>query len=250
LSVYVCNIQPSRVVRREFDQAGNPVRQITWSGDPLTSQTAKLLADQRMHVTSFGAADRTVEFLRAGAEASPAQVRVTETEFDGSGRVTAVWSGPGNAQGALDRSQARREASLTYEAEGARVLARSRGGASGSDPLSTESYLYDSDLKSPWPNLVTRIESVPGETVPVTTSSVAFVRDALGRPVEARSSDGRLVTSAYDRAGDLIRSATGAGLVTSYTYDATGKLLKATRPTKKCQVRVNECVPDTSNLQR
>ncbi|MCP4685055.1 MAG: hypothetical protein GY867_06345, partial [bacterium] len=92
--VYHEELPTGVVVRRHFDEANNPTRETEWSADPLTSSDAELLSDVRTYFTSFGQMERMVEVLSADDAGGETEIRVTEQEFDESGRVIAVWSGP------------------------------------------------------------------------------------------------------------------------------------------------------------
>ncbi len=222
------------VVRRRFDRAGNPVEETVFDADPLTTPGARVLSHVQSHVTSFGAVERAATALVEGVEGTPAELRVTEKVFDGSGRVIEVWSGPQHPDDAsrVDRSRGRREVVIDYEPGGGRVLVERFGGDDATPPLYGTSYTYAPLSAAPWPDAVTRLETVPGAdpTELVETFTTAFRRDAFGRPVEERRSDGSLLVSTYDRTGGAIRSRTGAGTEASTSFDGRGLPLQATRP--------------------
>lgn len=220
------------VVRRRFDEAGNLLQETVFEADPLTDQTARVLSDTRTHFTSFGEMERLAQTLTAPEGQAPPEIRVTEKVFDGSGRVREVWSGPALATDAtkVDRDRARREIAIEYEPAGGRVLLESFGGDSETAPLHGVSYLYGADSAAPWPDAVTLLESVPGQTDMVATTTSTYRRDALGRPFEERRSDGSLLTTVYDRSGGAIRLRTGAGAETSMSLDGRGLPVKVVRP--------------------
>ncbi len=219
------------VVLRRFDASHNPTEETTWRGDPLVSQDAELLARTRSHFTSFGQADRMVEVLAIDEDGAE-ELRVTERDFDDTGRLLQVLSGPPKpGLDELDRSRARREQQYLYELEGGRVLLESHGGASGDGPLYAHRYFYEPDNKAPWADRMDFLEAVPGEPDLVETSSTSYLRDALGRSVRERHSDGRLIDLAYDRTTDLvIQARTGAGTTSSVGFDGRGLKLREFRP--------------------
>ncbi|HWN41061.1 MAG TPA: polymorphic toxin-type HINT domain-containing protein [Thermoanaerobaculia bacterium] len=220
------------VVRRRFDQAGNPIQETVFDGDPLAPSGARVLSDAKSSFTSFGAMERMVQALIEPVGSTPAELRITENRFDGSGRVTEVWSGPPNPDDAsrVDMSRARREVAIQYEPAGGRVQAERFGGDAGTAPLHGVIYQYGSDSLAPWPDVVTTVESVPGEADLRPTLTTAYRRDVLGRPVEERRSDGSLLLSTYDRIGGVIRVRTGAGAESTTSLDSRGLPVKVVRP--------------------
>ncbi len=220
------------VVRRRFDQAGNPLEESTFDADPLTTPSAHLLADTRSHFTSFGAAERVIETLTEPAGTAPPELRITERVFDGSGRVIEVWSGPAHPEDAtrMDRSRGRREVAYQYEIESGRVLAELYGGDAATGPLHGISYFYAPLSKAPWADEATRLESIPGQIGLSQTAKTTYLRDAFGRPIEERHSDGSIVTIIYDRTGGAIRLRTGAGTQVETSFDGSGRAVKVVRP--------------------
>ncbi|HEX2551952.1 MAG TPA: DUF6531 domain-containing protein, partial [Nocardioidaceae bacterium] len=218
-------------VRRQFDQEGNLVHETVYDQDP-SSSSAKILSEVRAHVTSFGATDRIAETLTAAEGATPSEIRVTEQVFDSSGRVTEVWSGPPLAGDSLrvDRDRGRRETAIQYEPVGGRVLTEGYGGDADTPPLHGVTYTYSPTSGAPWPDAVSYQEAVPGQSGLVTTLTTAFRRDAFGRTVEERHSDGSLMTAVYDRTGGAIRMRTGAGTETTTSFDSRGLPVKIVRP--------------------
>ena len=112
------------------------------------------------------------------------------------------------------------------------MLERSTGGegAWGATPELRELFTYSGEIAAPWPTAVTRFERVPGQTDLVETVTSSYVRDALGRPVETRSSDGTLNSFTYDRSGGLLSTTTGVGETTRYRYDGHGRMVEVIRP--------------------
>jgi len=221
------------VVRRRFDRAGNPLQERVYDADPTIQLTARLLSDVSSHVTSFGVVDRVAEVLTAAAEQSPAEKRVTEKVFDDTGRVKEVWSGPPaspNDDPLVDRSRGRREVAVDYEPESGRLQAKRYGGDTTTPPRHAVTYAYQIENASPWPDTVTLLESVPGQTDLTTTLSTAYRRDAMGRPVEEKRSDGLLLLHVYDRTAGAIRQRTGAGTETATSFDGRGQVIQVTRP--------------------
>lgn len=220
------------VVRRRFDRASNPIEETVFDADPTANPQAKVLSDVRSHVTSFGAMDRSVETLVAAAGETPAEERVTEQVFDGSGRVIEVWSGPPSAPGSdrVDRTRGRRESLFEYEAETGRVHSERYGGDAIEGPQHAVTYGYSPESAAPWPDQVTMHEAVPGSAGLVATLTSTYRRDALGRPLEERRSDGSLLQTVYDRGGEAIRVRTGAGAEASTSFDGRGLPVKVVRP--------------------
>ena len=109
---------------------------------------------------------------------------------------------------------------------------RSTGGegAWGATPELRELFTYSGEIAAPWPTAVTRFERVPGQADLVETVTSSYVRDALGRPVETRSSDGTLTSFTYDRSGGVLSTTTGAGETTRYRYDGHGRMVEVIRP--------------------
>ena len=203
----------------------------------LTATTLAMVASCTPPIAwgqSFGQVKRVVEVLAVDEVNGTEELRITEQDFDAAGRVTASWSGPPiPGTELLDRSQARREAELTYEREGGRVLVESAGGLHGELPLYTYTYGYQAENRAPWADEVTFAESVPGETELVDTFTVSYARDALGRPVREQSSDGRVLDTAYDRFGGPIRVRSGAGATSSIGLDGRGLPVRQIRPNNR-----------------
>ncbi len=221
------------IVVRRFDRASNLARETVYEGDPETSTSAKPLSDADYRVTSFGAVERVSQVLTAAAGSSPAQRRVTERVFDESGRTKEVWSGPAIASDPtqIDRGLARRELLVEYEPSAGRVSAERYGGDSHTSPLHAVVYAYDPQSKAPWPDGVTTWESVPGQNDLVSTFTTTYRRDAVGRPIEERRSDGSVLTSVYDRSsGSVIRASTAAGTQAATVFDGRGLALEVVRP--------------------
>ena len=232
--VYQEELSTGAVLRRHFDEAGNPTQETMWTADPTTTPDAELLSDVRWQFTSFGQVERVVEVLSVDEVSGTEELRITEQDFDAAGRATATWSGPPvPGTELLDRSQARREAELTYEREGGRVLVESAGGLHGEPALYTYTYGYHAENRAPWADEVTFAESVPGETELVDTFTVSYARDALGRPVREQSSDGRVLDTAYDRFGGPIQVRSGAGATTSIGLDGRGLPVRQIRPNNR-----------------
>ncbi|HEY0783884.1 MAG TPA: DUF6531 domain-containing protein, partial [Thermoanaerobaculia bacterium] len=165
------------VVRRRFDRAGNPVQEKVYDADPTIQLTAQVLSDVSSHVTSFGAVDRVAETLTAATGQAPAEKRVTEKVFDDTGRVKEVWSGPPaspNDDPLVDRSRGRREVAVDYEPETGRLQTKRYGGDTAMPARHAVTYSYQTENQSPWPDTVTLLESVPGQTDLTTTLSTAY----------------------------------------------------------------------------
>jgi len=221
---------PTGAVRRtRYNRANQPIEEQTFSADPLSDPEADLLARTRYDLTSFGAVRRVIEDLTEGGER-----RVTETEFDGSGRPTLVLRGPEGAPGALDTDHARREMETVYEPSSGRVLVRRFGGAYGAagDPALHETrFEYSTDAAVPWPVRQVSYESVPGQTDLVETFTTTLERDVLGRVLSQTRSDGEQRSTLYDRSSnDPLRVRTGAGTEMSYSRDGRGLPVQVTRP--------------------
>ena len=226
-------VQPTgAVVRRRFDRAGNPLQETVFDADPTTTPAAKVLADTRSEVTSFGAVSRTIEQLTAPEGTSPGETRVTERVFDASGRVREVWSGPPSEQDPtrVDRSRGRREILVDYEPQSGRLLAERFGGDGTVAPRYARTYQYATESGAPWPDVVTLLESIPGQAELVPTTSTTLRRDAMGRPIEEQRSDGSSLTSVYDRTGPTIRARSGAGTQAETSFDGRGLPIKTVRP--------------------
>lgn len=202
------------VIRRRFDQASNPIEETVFDADPLTTTEARVLSHVRSEVNSFGAVERVAETLTEAEGTTPPEVRVTENVFDASGRVLEVWSGPPlpDDPTRVDRTRARREVAIEYEPSGGRVVAERFGGDDDSEPLHGVRYVFLPQNDAPWPDAVTLLESVPGQSGLVETTTTTYRRDTFGRPVEERRSDGSLLASVYDRAGGAIGWETGVAL--------------------------------------
>ena len=117
-----------------------------------------------------------------------------------------------------------------YEPEGGRVLSERFGGDESTEPLHGVRYTYTPESAAPWPDSVTRLEAVPGQPDLVETFSTMVRRDAFGRPLEERRSDGSVLTSVYDRGGGLIRARTGAGTEAATSFDGRGLPVRVERP--------------------
>ncbi|MCP4654550.1 MAG: RHS repeat protein, partial [bacterium] len=222
------------VVRRQFDEASNPMRATVWNADPTSDPEAELLSDVRSHFTSFGELERMVEVLAADGDGGESEVRVTEQVFDQSGRVIGVWSGPPLPDSdRLDASQARREIEIEYEQEAGRVKVESFGGSYGEAPEYAQRYDYYAENAAPWADAITYEEAVPGEVDRVDTFTTTYARDALGRPIREQHSDGRLIHTAYDRTGGAIRVRTGAGTTSSVGFDSRGLPVRQFRPNNR-----------------
>jgi RHS repeat-associated protein len=217
------------VMVRHFDRAGNPIRETVFDGE---GNSARRLSETRYHVTSFGAVERVSQMLAAAVGDDPPARRVTERVFDGSGRMTEVWSGPPieSDPTRVARDSARREVQIDYEPGGGRVREERYGGDEDTAPLHAIAYRYAPQSKAPWPDAVTLQEAVPGQTGRVNTVITTYRRDAFGRPVEERRSDGSVLTNVYDRSGGVIRATTGAGTQEATTFDGRGLALKTVRP--------------------
>ncbi|MCP4572735.1 MAG: hypothetical protein GY838_10325, partial [bacterium] len=162
------------------------------------------------------------------------EIRVTEQEFDQSGRVISVWSGPALPDSdRVDPSQARREIELRYEMETGRVEMESYGDLYGEPPLYTRTFGYHAENQAPWADEVTYAEAVPGETELVDTFTTKFFRDAFGRPIREQNGDGRLIGTTYDRMGDAIQVRTGSGATTSVSFDGRGLPARQLRPNSR-----------------
>ncbi|MFL6203232.1 MAG: Ig-like domain-containing protein [Thermoanaerobaculia bacterium] len=223
-------VQPTgAVVLRHFDRAGNPIRETVFDRD---GNGARRLADTEYHVTSFGAVERVSQVLAEAEGDHPPARRVTERVFDGSGRMTEVWSGPpiDSDPTRVARDHGRRELQIDYEPGGGRVREERYGGDDDTEPLHAVAYRYDPQSEAPWPDAVTLQEAVPGMDGRVDTLTTTYRRDAFGRPVEERRSDGSVLTSVYDRSGGVIRATTGAGTQAATTFDGRGLPLKTVRP--------------------
>ena len=147
-------------------------------------------------------------------------VRVTEQEFDESGRVIAVWSGPALPDSdRVDPSQARREIGLRYEMETGRVEMESYGGLYGEPPLYARTFGYHAENQAPWADEVTYSEAVATRS----------------------TRDGIELTLSYDAANRLesiVPSLAGGSLPASlvaldagdfYDYDVLSRLKEARR---------------------
>ncbi len=219
------------VVLRRFDRANNPLQEKVHDGDPLNA-SARVLADTQYHVTSFGAVERVSQMLAEAVGSEPPQRRVTERVFDGSGRMQEVWSGPPIASDPtrVARDSARRELQIEYEPSGGRVREERYGGDAQTAPQRAVVYRYEPESKASWPDEVSLLEAVPGKPGLVSTLATTYRRDAFGRPIEERRSDGSVLTNVYDRSGGVIRATTGAGTQVATTFDGRGLPLKVVRP--------------------
>ena len=219
------------VVRRKFDPTGNLTEFQIWDRDPASVNSgAQLLQLSRAEYTSYGETERLVEVLGHDTEGEEL-LRIVETEFDASGRVVSVVSGPNLPSTAeLDRDLARRETSLSYEIDGGRLLLRSAGGSADGSPLHQQRYHYEVENRASWPDRIDLLESVPGSPDFVETSSALLRRDALGRVVEEIRSGGERLETIYDRSGQAIRFRDAAGTQTALSRDGRGRLLQEFRP--------------------
>ena len=219
-----------------YDKAGHPVEATVWDADPLApSGSAVLQSQTKTRFTSFGEADRIVQVLIDDGQER--QIHVTEVDFDDLGRVEVVLSGPAkiNAE-ELDRSQARREEEIIYEPETGRILEKRYGGDPGQSALHAVRYSYHPDNGSPWFDSIETLESVPGEDGLVKTRTTSFQRDAYGRVIEARKSDGTFVRTTYDRgSGQVIRVRRGNESETRFAFDAAGRQIRIIRPNDRGQ---------------
>jgi RHS repeat-associated protein len=231
--LYREDLPTGAVIIRTFDQTGVATQESTFDRDP-SLEGAVLLAQRGAQATSFGLVMRVTEALAADSGGALTARRVTETQHDNAGRPLAIWSGPANANGVLEQAAARREAAITYEPETGRVLTRSRGGAWGEPPLVEERYSYlhsGQPTMAPWPSSIETRAAVPGESELRTTLTATFVRDAFGRVLQERRSDGAVTFNSYDRSsGAVIRTESGAGAISRFAYDGRGMLLAAFRP--------------------
>ena len=220
--LYQETLPTGAVVRRKFDQASQPIEESTYDADPSTTGTAKLLSQVRSHTTSFGATDRVSEALRSNATGEVVERRV----------VKELWSGPALAADPMvvDRQHGRRDLRLEYEPTNGRLVAKRFGGDLATEPLHAIVYHYDEESVSPWPDSQTLFESVPGQSGLVETWSTRFRRDAVGREIDVRRSDGSRLETVFDRTGGAIRSRTGAGAETALSADGRGVTLKSARP--------------------
>ena len=169
------------------------------------------------------------------------QVLITEQEFDDAGRLKAIWSGPPKSEDAecldvslscLDTSQARREKERVYEVDTGRVMEERFGGEYQGDHLYSQKYEYHPDNASPTPDTVRFFESVPdGEPGLIETRSSSYERDAFGRVIVERRSDGSVTYTTYDRTSNQpIRVRTGADAESRISYDGVGKQIQVFRP--------------------
>ncbi|HSF39574.1 MAG TPA: Ig-like domain-containing protein [Thermoanaerobaculia bacterium] len=227
--LYQENQPTGALVRRRFGPANNLLQETVTDGE---GTGARVLADAQYHVTSFGALESVSQVLAEAVGGEPPARRVTQRVFDGSGRMTEVWSGP-PVEGdptRVARDRARRELRIEYEPGGGRVQEEKYGGDAETEPLYAIAYRYDSDSEAPWPNAVIAQEAVPGKTGLTATLTTTYRRDAFGRPVEESRSDGSVLTSVYDRSGGVIRATTGAGTQVATTFDGRNLPLKVVRP--------------------
>ncbi len=201
-------------IEREYDAAGGIKRETTFSGDPKSASSNKL-AETLAHVTSFGAVNEVQEMLTA----SPASYRVTLKQYDGSGRLAGVTSGPTDA---IQRT----DLTVQYDDAG-RPVVQTDGG-------NNETH-HDYGGTAPWPVRTFVLEAVPGSPSRPKTVESEFRRDAFGRVVkETRSSGGTLVSivqTGYDQVGNVKSVESGIGSRSEYLYDGAGRLIKETRPT-------------------
>lgn len=230
------------VTRRRFDQADQLTRETVFDREP-TSPGATVVADRVLATTSFGVARRSVEVLRevSTPEGTRYEVRITERDLDEEGRELAVWRGGAMVAdptvAVLDRNGARRERSAVYEPESGRLLAEEIGGTAGEGPQLRKRYTYASEAHTPWPTAVAVEEAVPGQSNLVPTVESTLVRDALGRVIEEKRSDGTLTRTTYDRTGGVLRQETGAGAVTLVVRDGRGLPIEEVRPAGRGSTR-------------
>ncbi len=223
-----------------FDESSRLTKQESYDADPLAdSGDPKLLALQRSHFNSFGAVERAATTLID--EDDQKQVLVTEQEFDDAGRLKAIWSGPPKSNDAecqdvsvscLETSLARREKELLYETGTGRLLEERFGGDYQADHLHATKYEYHPDNASTLPDTKRYFESVPdGEQGLIETKSSRYERDAFGRVIVERRSDGSVTYTTYDRASNQpIRVRTGADAESRISYDGVGKQIQVFRP--------------------
>ena len=222
-----------------FDASNNLTEQQSYDSDPFSpSGNAQLLARQRSYFNSFGAVERvaTTQVDESGQK----QILITEQEFDDAGRLQAIWSGPPKGvdpecldvgQACLDTSRARREKEMVYESETGRLLEERFGGGYGQAHLYSYAYEYDSENASPRPDGIRYLEAVPGQEDRVETRRTTFERDAFGRVITERRSDGSVTFTTYDRASNQpIRIRTGADTETRFSFDGLGKQVQVFRP--------------------
>ncbi|MCM3876395.1 MAG: DUF6531 domain-containing protein, partial [Thermoanaerobaculia bacterium] len=201
-------------VEREYDAAGGIKRVTTFSGDPKSVSSNKL-AETLTHVTSFGAMNDVREMLTA----APLDYRVTLKQYDGSGRLAGVSSGPTDA---IQRT----DLTVQYDDAGRPVLQIDGG--------NNETH-HDYGGTAPWPVRTWVHEAVPGTASKPKTVESEYHRDAFGRVVqEKRSGGGTLVSiirTGLDQAGNVRSVESGIGSRSEYVYDGTGRLIQETRPT-------------------
>jgi RHS repeat-associated protein len=218
---------------KHYDQANHIVRETAWSADPLLDDEAPLLRDTRSTFASFSEPIRVVEVLEEGENGQGRQIKVTERDFDAAGRMWKVVSGPplGTNENVLDRAQARLEKEQRYEVDSGRLLEERFGGPIDGSAIAYKTvYSYHPDNQSPWADGIKVFERIPGQAELEETQSTTFRRDALGRVVEERRSDGSLIRTTFDRtANQPIQVRTGADAVTRMVYDGAGRQLAVLR---------------------
>ena len=222
-----------------FDESNNLTRQESYDSDPFSpSGDPKLMARLRTHFNSFGAVERVATTLIDSDDQK--QILITEQEYDDAGRLKATWSGPPKstdpecadvATACLDTSKARREKEILYERDTGRLLEERFGGDYRAAHLYAHRYEYHPDNASPQPDRMIYLESVPGQEPLEETGSTKYERDAFGRVVTERKSDGSVTHVTYDRSSSRpIRIQTGADSVTRMSFDGIGKQLQVFRP--------------------
>jgi RHS repeat-associated protein len=201
-------------IEREYDAAGGIKRETTFSGDPKLVSSNKL-AETLTHVTSFGAVNDVRELLTA----VPASYRVTLKQYDGSGRLIGVTSGPTDA---IQRN----DLTVQYDDAG-RPVVQIDGGTNGTH--------FDYGATAPWPVRMSLVEAVPGSASKPTTVENDYHRDAFGRVVEEKKSSGGTLVSimrtGYDQVGNVRSVESSIGSRAEYFYDGAGRLIQETRPT-------------------
>jgi RHS repeat-associated protein len=210
--LYREDLPTGAVVEREYDSAGGLKRQTTWDGPPGSS--AKKLAESLFHVTAAGEVDRVETLLTE----SPRTTRVTLKQYDASGRLVGVTSGPTDA---IQRT----DLAVEYDTADRPTKETDAG---------LNQVRHDYGEKLPWPVSTTRLEAVPGVVEPVESFRSDFHRDAFGRVVGEDRWGARTLLSQfftkYDQAGNVRSTRSSVGAETKSTYDGLGRVLSVTRP--------------------
>ena len=225
-----------------FDESSHLTEQQSFDSDPFSpSGNAVLLARQRSYFNSFGEVERAATTLVD--ENGQKQILITEQEFDDAGRLKAIWSGPPKGAdpdcldvsvACLDTSKARREKELIYEGETGRVLEERFGGNYRQAHLYAYANEYDPENASPMPDGVRYLETVPGQEGLVETRSSSYERDAFGRVITERKSDGSATFTTYDRTSNQpIQVRTGADSINRFSFDALGRQVQVFRPNNR-----------------